>query len=112
MKNSKGRAKGTTSELELLRSGSAYQGARSFLGIPFIIFGCLFFAGAAVSLVTMGILAALVQVICGLFCLGIVALAGALFDLADCALRAETRDKAREARDAYDAYRRQQGEVA
>jgi hypothetical protein len=122
MKNAKNHGKGKGSELASLRSVSAYQGARGFLGVPFILFGSLFCAGAALAMVmaftaggsgiALGLLASIIALICGLFCFGIVALAGALFDVADCALRGETRAMAREAREAYEAYRNQHGENA
>lgn len=107
-------------ELEILRAGSAYQGARGFLGMPCLIAGAVFcgLGGVAGMMVLPGfadagllalpmLLPAIMLVICGLFFFGVVAAGNAFFDMADCALRAETRDKAREAKEAYEAYRNQ-----
>lgn len=125
MKKTKLRVGKQPGELESLRAGSAYHGARGFLGVPFLIFGALFCAGALLTVLValyagagsdarplatgagmvLSLLGAAIQLICGLFCFGISALAGALFDVADCALLAESRGQARAAQEAYEAYR-------
>jgi hypothetical protein len=103
------------SDLEVVRTSSAYQGARTFISTPFSIFGTFLLVGgllslgfAVVSLTDGGFLLSLfpglIAVICGLFCFGIASLGSAVFDIADCAIREDARARQREAKDAYVAY--------
>lgn len=99
-----------------VRNSSAYGGARTFFGLPFAIAGAVMIVGAVLCLfiglqaesaarwVALGY--AVAAIIGGLFFLSIPALAGAIFDMADCSLRNEAREAARDAKAAYDQYRR------
>lgn len=99
--------------LESLRSETAYGSARTFVSLPFSVMAGLYLAGAALSVVSMfssrefgwmGLLPLGICLLVGLTCCGIVALGGALFDLADCAVRADARAKHQAAVDAYKSY--------
>lgn len=108
----KSRQAAKQSDLESVRSASAYRGARSFVGMPFIISGVVFVLAAAATLVSaIGtsegawmVPLCLVPFISGLFCFGIAALGSTVFDIADCAIREDARARQREAKEAYMAY--------
>jgi hypothetical protein len=105
------------SPLEAIRSDSAYGSARTFVSLPFAVMAVLYLVGAALSVLSlfssgefnwMAVLPLGICLLVGLTCCGIVALGGALFDLADCAVRAEARAKSHEAREAYKNYQAEQ----
>lgn len=94
-------------KLDVVRAGTSYGGARWMLSAPFMVMGMICLIAFVVQLIgapAMWFLA-IPSLIGALFSFGVIALAGALFDLADCAVLAEVRAKARESREAYDTYR-------
>ena len=101
------------SALESLRSETAYGSARTFVSLPFSLLAGLYLAGAALSLLAlfssgefnwMAMLPLGICLLVGLTCCGLVALGGALFDLADCAVKAEARAKYQASVEAYKTY--------
>ena len=111
----KKKTKTKPSTVDTLRSETAYGGIRLIFGLPFYISGLVSLAIAALlvpvalssgSPITIGIIAVLV--IAGLFNLSIPALANALLDIADASVRNETREAQRDARAAYEEYKRSQ----
>jgi hypothetical protein len=118
MKKHGGRIAAQPNEIDNLRKKTAYAGARGFIGVAFSIAGAVLWAGTALVvldaiastpfwLLMAGCAAPLVM---GLFCFGISALGGAVFDLADCAVNREAREKSRDAQAAYEQYRAQGGQ--
>jgi hypothetical protein len=104
--------------LQEFRKSSAFPGFRLFFGVPFYVL-----AAVICSISSSWILATFadesihnlfVATIIGttffvvMFILSIPALAGALFDIADAAIRADKRAADQAARDAYEAYRKNQ----
>jgi len=108
------------SPVEVIRQATLYGRARDFFGSPFQIVGGVVLAGCALGIVAafqsgggVGFLLSLLGygfgVLFGLFLLSIPILANAVFDIADCALRADAREARRESKVAYDAYRQMEG---
>lgn len=101
---------------DLIRSESNYTGGRDLLGVPFQILGWLGLLAAVIRSVTLFIAPelrsvetigfAMASFMSAMLFFGISALGSALFDLADCAIRRDARDRAKEAKEAYQNYRR------
>lgn len=109
--------KAPASPVEQLRKQTAYGMARLFLSVPFYILGgvviflnFLIFplAMTKMEVLWLAILASIPGFLTGLFLLSIPAVAHGFFDMADCALRREQRDAARDARESYEAYKKSQ----
>jgi hypothetical protein len=108
--------------LDTLRKTSSYPGARVMFGLPFLVFGCLYLltggwlvitsvadafggdTGAATAFLSLA--AGALCFIAGLFFIGVTFLADAIFDIADCAVRGDSRAAALEAREAYETFKR------
>ena len=75
------------------------------LSAPFMVMGVLAMMSFVWQIVTGAWFLSLGALVVAVFCFGLIALAGAIFDLADCAILAEVRAKAKESKDAYEAYR-------
>lgn len=102
----------TKSPLDILRKQTAYGSARTCLSLPFIIAGTIYMAAVCYCLLSAYrgsefdwsyMLPLGLCLLASLTCWGIVALAGALFDMADCAVKSETRARLRDAKDAQQA---------
>lgn len=108
-----------TTPLEALRKNSAYSGHRFFFAMPFYVMAAAQFLSGCAWIVTvlqseslMDVLAlwgGLVTMLGIMFTLSIPAALGALFDIADAALRAESREAEKAAKAAYDDFKRNQG---
>jgi len=116
----KSKVKSTHSQgtLDEFRQNSLYNGPRFFFGFPFYLAGSLMGSGAVISLVIglstsslpkLWLLAsAVISFFIVMFILSIPAVLGAIFDIADCAIRADKRDAEKAAREAYETYQKNQ----
>lgn len=111
----KKKATSAASPLDSLRKTTAYPGARVMFGLPFLIMGCLYLliggwiiishiprlmtGDSAPPQFLLTLFAGGLCFVAGLFSLGVTFLADAIFDLADCAVRRDSRDKLHEALD-------------
>lgn len=112
-KSKKSKSSPAVPPLETIRNKTAYKGARTFLGAPFILMGILFLFPATVSAISifsggefngLAIFPFIVSVLASLFCFSISALGNAIFDIADCAVRKDTADRHAESLQAYKDY--------
>jgi hypothetical protein len=107
----------SASAIVTIRRQTSYQGARAFLGLPFILLGVLFIFPATVAAIgvfaggsfnPLAILPFIGALLAAFFCFGISALGNAVFDLADCAVRRDAMDRHAEALQAYQDYQTHQ----
>lgn len=99
---------------DAIRAESNYTGGRDLFGLPFKILGSLALVAAllrAAMLFTTPEIRSLETVaftlssfMAALFFFGLSSLGAALFDLADCAIRRDARDRAEDAKAAYQNY--------
>jgi hypothetical protein len=106
------------SPLENLRHETAYGSARFILGLPFLFSGCLAIFSALCYLVSgfnsgwqyflISLVPVAISLLAAAFFFSVSALASAIFDIADAAVRRHAMDKHREAKEAYQAYQASQ----
>ena len=124
MKKKSSTATAATTPLDSIRKSTGYPGARMMFGLPFLITGCAYLliggwvviSNASHILNTsefnsanfFSFVAGAACLVAGLFALGITFLADAIFDIADCSIRNDSRETMRISKEAYEAYRKNQ----
>lgn len=109
MKKKATKSNASLGKLEVIRAGTSYASGRSWLCGFFIWGGVIFVAGGLWQLVTFHWWEMLVSFGSAGISFALAGAVGAFFDLADCLVMREIRDRTHDAKAAHDAYRAAQG---